>query len=75
MEKKRTSMQKKIAMLESQVRATDSHVNGEEENRYAKKIAMLESQVRATDSHVKWRRREQVCKKDYNAWITGENHR
>ena len=58
-------------MLESQVRATDSHVNGEEENKYAKKIAMLESQVRATDSHVngeeenkyakkiKWRRREQ----------------
>ena len=39
-------------MLESQVRATDSHVNGEEENKYAKKIAMLESQVRATDSHV-----------------------
>ena len=24
-------------MLESQVRATDSHVNGEEENKYAKK--------------------------------------
>ena len=39
-------------MLESQVKATDSHVNGEEENKYAKKIAMLESQVRATDSHV-----------------------
>ena len=39
-------------MLESQVNATDSHVNGEEENKYAKKIAMLESQVRATDSHV-----------------------
>ena len=36
-------------MLESQVKATDSHVNGEEENKYAKKI---ESQVRATDSHV-----------------------
>ena len=39
-------------MLESQVTATDTHVNGEEENKYAKKIAMLESQVRATDSHV-----------------------
>ena len=39
-------------MLESQVKAADSHVNGEEENKYAKKIAMLESQVRATDSHV-----------------------
>ena len=49
-------------MLESQVRATDSHVNGEEENKYAK-IAMLESQVRATDSHVN----EQVCKKGCNA--------
>ena len=36
-------MQKKIAMLESQVRVTDSHVNGEELNKYAKKIAMLES--------------------------------
>ena len=34
-------------MLESQVRATDSHVNGEEENKYAEKVAMLESQVRA----------------------------
>ena len=34
-------MQKKIAMLGSQVRATDSHVNGEEENKYATKIAML----------------------------------
>ena len=45
---------KKIAMLESQVRATDEshdcHANGEEENKYAKKIAMLESQVRATDT-------------------------
>ena len=39
-------------MLESQVRTTDSHVNGEEEHKYAKKIAMLESQVKATDSHV-----------------------
>ena len=39
-------------MLASQVKATDSHVNGEEEHKYAKKIAMLESQVRATDSHV-----------------------
>ena len=56
-----------LAMLESQVRATDSHVNGEEENKYAKKIAMLESHVRATDSQAKWRRREQVCKKDSNA--------
>ena len=54
-------------MLESQVRATDSHVNGEEENKYAKKIAMLKSHVRATDSQAKWRRREQVCKKDCNA--------
>ena len=50
--KKRTSMQKKIAMLGSQERATDSQVNGEEENKYATKIAMLESQVKATDSHV-----------------------
>ena len=30
-------------MLESQVRATDSHGNGEELNKYAKKIAMLET--------------------------------
>ena len=52
-------------MLESQV-ATDRHVNGEEENKYAKKIAMLESQVRATDSHVNGEE-EQVCKKDCNA--------
>ena len=47
-------------MLESEVRATDSHVIGEEENKYAKK-------VRATDSHVNERRREkrlQVCKKN-----------
>ena len=28
-------------MLESQVRATDSHVNGEEENKYEKKIQCL----------------------------------
>ena len=66
MEKKRTSMQKKIAMLESQVRATDSHVNGEEENKYAKKIAMFESPVRATDSHVNGEE-NQVCKIDCNA--------
>ena len=39
-------------MLGSQERATDSQVNGEEENKYATKIAMLESQVKATDSHV-----------------------
>ena len=43
---KKNKYAKKIAMLESQVRATDSHVNGEEENKYAKKIAMLESQVK-----------------------------
>ena len=28
-------------MLESQVRATDSHVNGEEENKYAKRLQWL----------------------------------
>ena len=61
-------------MLESQVRATDSHVNGKEENKYAKKIAMLESQMRATDSHVN-EEEERVAKKDCNAWITGESHR
>ena len=61
-------------MRESQVRATDSHVNGEEENKYAKKIAMLESQVRATDSHVNEEEEKKYAKKDYNAWITGESH-
>ena len=50
-------------MLESQVRATDSHVNGEEENKYAKKIAMLESQVRATDSHVNGEKRTSMQKR------------
>ena len=50
-------------MLESQVRATDSHVNGEEENKYAKKIAMLESQVRATDSHVNERQKRTSMQK------------
>ena len=54
-------------MLESQVRATDSHVNGEEENKYAKKIAMLESQVRATDSHVNEEEENKYAKKDCNA--------
>ena len=58
---KKSKYAKKIAMLESQVGATDSHVNGEED-KYAKKIAMLESQERATDSHVN-ERREEVCKK------------
>ena len=52
-------------MLGSQVRATDSHVNGEEENKYATKIAMLESQVRATDSHLMEKKRT-ICKKDCN---------
>ena len=61
-------------MLESQVRATNSHVNGEEENRHAKKIAMVESQVRATDSHVNGEKRTSM-QKDCNACITGESHR
>ena len=34
-------------MLESQVRATDSHVNGEEENKYAKKIAICKKDCNA----------------------------
>ena len=34
---KKNKYAKKIAMLESQVRATDSHVNEEEEKKYAKK--------------------------------------
>ena len=67
-------MQKKIAMLGSQVRGTDSHVNGKEENKYAKKIAMLESQMRATDSHVTEEEEKKYAKKDCNAWITGESH-
>ena len=54
-------------MFESQVRAIDSHVNGEEENKYAKKIAMLESQVRATDSHVNGEEENKYAKKDCNA--------
>ena len=61
-------------MLESQVRATDSHVNGEE-NKYAKKIAMLESQMRATDSHVNEEEEKKYAKKHCNSWITGESHR
>ena len=62
-------------MLGSQVRATDSHVNGEEnKNKYAKKIAMFESQVRATDSHVNEEEEKKYAKKDCNAWITGESH-
>ena len=61
-------------MLESQVRTTDSHVNGEEENKYAKKITMLESQVRATDSHVNGEEENRYAKKDCTAWITGESH-
>ena len=61
-------------MVESQVRTTDSHVNGEEENKYAKKIALLESQVRATDSHVNEEEENKYAKKDCNAWITGESH-
>ena len=50
-------------MLGSQVRATDSHVNGEEENKYATKIAMLESQVRATDSHLMEKKRTSMQKR------------
>ena len=50
-------------MLESQVRATDSHVNGEEENKYAKNIAIFESQVRATDSHVNGEEENKYAKK------------
>ena len=61
-------------MLGSQVRATDSHVNGEEENKYATKIAMLESQVTATDSHVNGEEENKYAKKDCNDWITGESH-
>ena len=53
-------MQKKIARSQ---RATDSHVNGEGENKYATKIAMLESQVRATDSHVNGEEENKYAKK------------
>ena len=45
------------------MRATDSHVNGEEENKNAKKIAMLESQVRVTDSHVNGEELNKYAKK------------
>ena len=62
-------------MLESQVRATDSHVNGEEENKYAKKIAMLESQVRATDSHGNGEELNKYAKKIAMLDITGDSHR
>ena len=54
------------------MRATDSHVNGEEENKYAKKIAMLESQVRATDSHVNGEEENKYAK---NIAIAMLNHR
>ena len=57
-------------MLESQVKATDSRVNGEEENKYAKKIAMLESEVRATDSHVNGEEENKYAKR--LQWL---NHR